>query len=429
MKYDPIDPKLFIINRENFSKKLKQGAMAIFHSNDLMPRNGDQDHQFRQNSDLFYLSGIDQEESILIIAPDHPITNLREALFIKKTNAHIQVWEGHKYSKEEARSCSGVKNIYWLEDFDTQFKTAMNHIETLYLNLNENDRFTTFVPYKDIRFSNKVKAEYPLHKLDRCGPIMSELRTIKSSIEVSLMQKACNITEAAFRRVLNYIKPGINECELEAEIMHEFLKNRSNGYAYYPIVASGANSCVLHYQENNKECKDGDILLLDFGADYANYASDLTRTIPVNGRYSKRQKELYNACHNVMKEAITMLRPGITLDEYNNEVGKVMEGALIDVGLINKDDVKRQNPNAPLYKKYFMHGTSHFIGLDVHDIGNRYAPIKEGMAFTCEPGIYVPEENIGIRMENDIIIGKEKNHDLMASIPIDSEEIEDIMNS
>ena len=364
-----------------------------------------------------------------MIAPEHPIVNLREALFIKKTNAHIQVWEGHKYSKEEARLCSGINNIYWLDDFEPQFKAAMNHVDTLFLNLNENDRFTTEVPYKDIRFANKVKADYPLHKMDRCGPIMSTLRTIKSSIEIELMQKACNITESAFRRILNYVKPGVNECEIEAEIMHEFLKNRSNGYAYYPIVASGANSCVLHYQENNKTCKEGDILLLDFGADYANYASDLTRTIPVSGQYSKRQKELYNACHNVMKEAIEILRPGITLDEYNNEVGKVMEGALIDVGLLNKEDVNKQDPKAPLYKKYFMHGTSHFIGLDVHDIGNRYNPIKEGMAFTCEPGIYVPEEGIGIRIENDIIIGKEKNHDLMANIPIESDEIEDLMNS
>jgi len=339
------------------------------------------------------------------------------------------VWEGHKYSKEEARKCSGIGNIYWAEDFDSQFKAAMNYTNALYLNLNENDRFSTDVPYKDVRFTEYVKNAFPLHTLERCSPIMAGLRSIKSSIEINLMQKACNITESAFRRILKFVQPGINECEIEAEIMHEFLKNRSNGYAYYPIVASGTSSCVLHYQENNKSCNNGDILLLDFGADYANYASDLTRTIPVNGRYSKRQKDLYNACHNVMKEAILMLRPGITLDEYNNEVGKVMQGALIDVGLLDKSAVKKQKPESPLYKKYFMHGTSHFIGLDVHDIGNRYEPIKEGMAFTCEPGIYVPEENIGIRIENDIIIGKEKNLDLMKNIPIEADEIEDLMNS
>ena len=429
MKYESIDPSLFIENRKNLTRKLPSGSIAIFHSNDLMPRNGDQTHQFRQNSDLFYLCGIDQEDSILMIAPEHPIASLREALFIKKTNAHIAVWEGHKYSKEEAKKCSGIRNIYWVEEFDPQFKTAMNYTNVLYLNLNENDRFSTKVPYKDLRFSDNIKTAFPLHTLERCGPIMSELRTIKSSIEIDLMQKACNITESAFRRILGFVKPGVNECDIEAEIMHEFLKNRSNGYAYYPIVASGSNSCVLHYQENNKECKDGDILLLDFGADYANYASDLTRTIPVNGRYTKRQKDLYNACYNVMKEAISMLRPGITLDQYNNEVGKVMEGALIDVGLLDKNDVDKQKPESPLYKKYFMHGTSHFIGLDVHDIGNRYAPIKEGMAFTCEPGIYVPEEGIGIRIENDIIIGNDKNLDLMNNIPIEADEIEDLMNS
>ena len=429
MKYAPIDAQLFIDNRKNFIKHLDSNALAVFNSNDLMPRNGDQTFILRQNSDLFYLSGIDQEESILIIYPDTPLVHYREALFIKRTNAHIAVWEGHKYSKEEARKTSGIKNIYWLEDFPAALDALMKQCNSVFLNSNENDRFDSDVPYKDLRFAKNLQNKFPQHNYKRSAPIMAKLRSIKHSIEVELMQKACDITESAFRRLLHFIKPGVNECEIEAEIMHEFLRLRSNGYAYYPIVASGASSCVLHYQENNKDCLDGDILLLDFGADYANYASDLTRTIPVSGKYSPRQKEVYNATLKVMKEAMSMLRPGITLDNYNKEVGKVMESALIDIKLLDKKDVANQDKRQPLYKKYFMHGTSHFIGLDVHDIGDRYAPIKEGMAFTCEPGIYIPNEGIGVRIENDLIVGKNSNIDLMKNIPIEADEIETLMQA
>ena len=429
MKYAPIDAQLFIDNRKNFIKHLDSNALAVFNSNDLMPRNGDQTFILRQNSDLFYLSGIDQEESILIIYPDTPLVHYREALFIKRTNAHIAVWEGHKYSKEEARKTSGIKNIYWLEDFPAALDALMKQCNSVFLNSNENDRFDSDVPYKDLRFAKNLQNKFPQHNYNRSAPIMAKLRSIKHSIEVELMQKACDITESAFRRLLHFIKPGVNECEIEAEIMHEFLRLRSNGYAYYPIVASGASSCVLHYQENNKDCLDGDILLLDFGADYANYASDLTRTIPVSGKYSPRQKEVYNATLKVMKEAMSMLRPGITLDNYNKEVGKVMESALIDIKLLDKKDVANQDKRQPLYKKYFMHGTSHFIGLDVHDIGDRYAPIKEGMAFTCEPGIYIPNEDIGVRIENDLIVGKNSNIDLMKNIPIEADEIETLMQA
>ncbi len=429
MKYAPIDAQLFIDNRKNFIKHLDSNALAVFNSNDLMPRNGDQTFILRQNSDLFYLSGIDQEESILIIYPDTPLVHYREALFIKRTNAHIAVWEGHKYSKEEARKTSGIKNIYWLEDFPAALDALMKQCNSVFLNSNENDRFDSDVPYKDLRFAKNLQNKFPQHNYKRSAPIMAKLRSIKHSIEVELMQKACDITESAFRRLLHFIKPGVNECEIEAEIMHEFLRLRSNGYAYYPIVASGASSCVLHYQENNKDCLDGDILLLDFGADYANYASDLTRTIPVSGKYSPRQKEVYNATLKVMKEAMSMLRPGITLDNYNKEVGKVMESALIDIKLLDKKDVANQDKRQPLYKKYFMHGTSHFIGLDVHDIGDRYAPIKEGMAFTCEPGIYIPNEGIGVRIENDLIVGKNSNINLMKNIPIEADEIETLMQA
>lgn len=428
MKYTPINSELFIKNRNDFCEKTENNSMAIFNSNDMMPRNGDQVFQFRQNSDIFYLSGIDQEESVLILYPDCSIPAYREALFIKKTNEHIAIWEGHKYSKEEAKETSGIQNIFWLDELNTAIATLSGLADSIYLNFNENDRFSTAVPYMDLRFAKQIKEKYPLQNYKRAAPIMGVLRSIKSNIEIELMQTACNITEGAFRRILKFIKPGVYEYEIEAELMHEFLSKRSNGYAYYPIVASGKNSCVLHYQENNKECRDGDILLLDFGADYANYASDLTRTIPVNGVYTKRQKQIYNATLKVMKEAMVMLCPGITLDEYNREVGKVMQGALIDIKLLDKHDVSKQDQKAPLYKKYFMHGTSHFIGLDVHDIGNRYEPIKPGMAFTCEPGIYVPEESIGIRIENDLIIGKDKNFDLMKNIPIEADDIETLMN-
>ena len=427
MKYHAIDKNLFIENRKNFVKHLSTHSIAFFQSNDEMPRNGDTNFPFRQQSDLFWMSGIDQEKTILVIAPNHPLPEYREALFVRKTNEHIAVWEGHKYTKEEARVASGIQNVYWTEDFENMLPLMMHHSQKVYINLNENDRFSTEVPYRDERFAADLRNRYPNHIYERTGLIMARLRSIKSDIEVQLMQTACNITEKALRRVLNFTRPGVMEYEIEAEIIHEFLRNRSDGHAYYPIIASGASACILHYNENNRECKDGDVILMDFGAEYANYAADLSRSIPVSGKFTKRQKDVYNAVLRVMRAATKMLIPGNTILKYHEEVGKLMEEELIGLGLLNAAEVKKQDPKQPLYKKYFMHGTSHFLGLDVHDIGNRYEPMAAGMVFTCEPGIYIPEENLGIRIENDILITEKGPFDLMASIPVEADEIEELM--
>lgn len=429
MKYLPIDSVLFELNREKLRKELPKNAMAIFFSNDEMPRSGDQAFIFRQNPDLFWLTGIDQEKTILIIYPDCPNPMYRETLFLRKTNEVIAIWEGHKYTIEEAKLTSKVNQILWEESFETILPSLMSYCEKVYVNLNENDRLDNFVPYKDVRFANELRVKYPAHELKRLGPIMSKLRSVKSDIEVGITKKACEITRDAFVKILKMIKPGVAEFEIEAEIISEFIKQRATGHAYLPIIGSGKNSCVLHYIDNNNICKDGDILLMDFGAEYANYAADLTRTVPVNGRFSKRQKEVYIAVLNVMKQAKSMLTPGTILSDYNVEVGKIMESELINLGLLDKHKVKNQDPNNPLYKKYFMHGTSHFLGIDVHDIGPRYEPMKVGNLFTCEPGIYIPEEGIGIRIENDILITEKGQLDLMADIPIEIEEIEEIMNS
>jgi len=383
---------------------------------------------FRQNADLLYLSGIDQEETILLLFPDCPNPNYKEALFLKKTNEHIAVWEGHKYTKEEAEQASGIKNIYWNEEFEKVFPMLMNWAEHCYLNLNEHDRYVHAVPYRDLRFAKEVQGKYPLHKTERSAPILSKLRSIKLEVEIELIKKACEITEKAFRRVLKFVKPGVMEYEIEAEITHDFLRNRATGHAYSPIIASGKNACVLHYISNNQKCKDGDLLLMDFGAEYANYASDLTRTIPVNGKFSKRQKDVYTAVLKVMKGASKMLVPGNTIEKYHQEVGKLMEEELIKLKLLKASDVKKQDKKNPLYKKYFMHGTSHHLGLDVHDFGTRFfEPIQAGMVFTCEPGIYIPKEKIGIRIENDLLVTNKRPIDLMATIPIEVEEIEALM--
>lgn len=428
MKYTPIDKQFFQQNRENFAKLLPNNSIAIFHSNDMMPKNGDMSHPYRQNSDMFYLSGLDQEKCALVIFPDAPLNHQKEMLFILESNKEIAIWEGHKYTIEEAKLASGIENIQYIQNMDGALHPLFNYAKNIFLNLNENDRAQTFVPYKDIRYAQELKSKLPLHHFDRCGPIMSKLRSIKSQFEIDTIQEACNITEKAFRRVLDYVKPGVYEYEIEAEIIHEFIKNRANGHAYEPIVASGENAICLHYGDNNSQCKDGDLILMDFGAEYGNYASDMTRTIPVNGKFSPRQKEVYNAVHNVFKEACNMIRPGITLDQFNTEVGKVMESELISINLLDQTKVKNQDPKQPLYKEYFMHGTSHFMGIDVHDIGNRYEAIEEGMVFTCEPGIYIQKEGLGIRLENDLVIGKERNFDLMRNIPIDIDEIETLMN-
>ncbi len=427
-KYEMIASELFEFNRKNYSNLLKANSISIFHSADQMPRVGDGTHKFRQNSDLFYLTGIDQEESILLLCPSSPIPKYREVLFIRQTNETIAVWEGRKYTIEEARKQSGIETVIWHSQFNQIVETLINHVENIYINLNENDRASSDIAYKDLRFANDCKIKFPLHHFERSGPIMAKLRTVKHSTEVMMLQKACDITEKAFRRVLSFVKPGVTEYEIEAEIIHEFIRNRATGHAYDPIIAAGLSSCVLHYNDNNKACNDGEVLLMDFGAEYGNYCADLTRTIPVNGLFTSRQKQVYNACLNVHRAAFNIMQPGITLADLNDEVAKVMEGELIGLGLFSKQDVANQDPNQPLFKKYFMHGNSHFLGLDVHDIGNRYEKLPEGVVLTNEPGIYIPAENIGIRIENDVWVSSNGNVDLMRNIPIEVEEIEALMN-
>ena len=426
MKYLPIENKLFIKNRESLFKKLDPNSCAIFNSNDIMPTNSDGTMPFKQNSDLFWLSGVDQEESILILS------NLngenQSILFLKETSDLIAIWEGAKLSKKEAYSVSGIESVYWLTEFEKKLEDLLSKVSSVYLNKNIHSRSTSKVETRDNRFRKKIIEGNPKKNIKEVASIMHGLRSIKSEEEISLMQNACNITEKGFRRILSFIRPGVMEFEIEAEIIHEFIRNRSRGFAYEPIIGSGKNSCVLHYIDNNKKCLDVDILLMDFGAEYANYASDLTRTIPVNGKYSDRQKAVYNSVLYVMQEATKMLRPGTLFKEYNKEVGKIMEAELIKLGLLDNHDVLKQDPKNPLYKKYFMHGTSHYLGLDVHDVGDFESPMKEGMVFTCEPGIYILEESLGVRIENDVLVTKNGPDDLMKNIPIEAEEIEELMN-
>ncbi len=427
MKYAPINVALFIENRIRFAKKLKPKSLAVFNSNDILPTSADGSMAFIQNSDFFYLSGIDQEESVFIIFPDAQEECNREMLFLKETSPHISIWEGHKYTKEEATATSGIRSVFWLKDFFVILNTLICEAENVYLNTNEHLRAIVEVQTRDARFVEFCKKRYPLHNYCRSAPIMHELRPIKSKNEVELIQKACNITEKGFLRLLGFVKPGIMEYEIEAELIHEFVRNRSRGFAYGPIIACGANACILHYNDNNKECKAGEVILLDVAAEYGNYASDLTRCLPISGKFTTRQKDVYNAVLRVMRAAVKMLVVGNNIANYHNEVGKLMEIELIGLGLLNINDVEKQKPGAPLYKKYFMHGTSHFLGLDVHDVGNKYRLFEEGMVFTCEPGIYIPEENLGIRLEDDILITNNGPVNLMANIPIEADDIEKMM--
>lgn len=429
MKYLPIDNQLFINNRKKFSAKLATNTIAIFNANDVMPTNADGTMPFRQNNDLFWLSGVDQEESVLVIFPDHTDESQREILFLKETNEHIAIWEGAKLTKESALKTAGIKTVYWLNELEGKIAELIGKCNGIYLNKNIHSRSASAVETRDDRFRKMIADKFSETTIHEVAPIMHELRAIKSNFEIKLMQNACDITEKGLRRILPFIKPGVTEYEIEAELMHEFLKNRSNGFAYQPIIGSGVDSCVLHYIDNNKGCKDGDILLMDFGAEYANYASDLTRTIPVNGKFTNRQKAVYNSVLLVMKEATNMLRPGTIFKEYNAEIGRIMELELIKLGLLDKHDVQKQEAKSPLFKQYFMHGTSHYLGLDVHDVGDFDWPMKEGMVFTCEPGIYILEEKLGIRLENDILITANGPDDLMKNIPIEAEEIEHLMNS
>ena len=426
MKYSQINPSLFINNRKLFSAKLEENSIAIFNANDIMPTNSDGTMPFKQNSDLFWLTSVDQEESVLAVVKNN--NQVKEMLFLKETNEHIAIWEGAKLDKESAQKNSGVEKIYWLNQMDEVLNVEIEKASKIYLNKNIHSRSTSEVQTRDDRFRKVLIKNHPNKEIAEVAPIMHELRFIKSEIEIELMRHACNITEKGLRRILPIIKPGIMEYQIEAELMHEFLSNRSAGFAYQPIIGSGIDSCVLHYIDNNKMCKDGDILLMDFGAEYANYASDLTRTVPVNGRFSERQKNVYNAVHRVMKEATNMLRPGTDHKKMQQEVIKIMEEELISLGLFDREDVKKQDPSKPMYKKYFMHGTSHSLGLDVHDVGDTSTPMQPGMVFTCEPGIYIREEGIGIRLENDVLVTSGNPDDLMKNIPIDYQEIESLMN-
>ena len=429
MKYLPIDKKLFTYNRKNFVERIKGNSIAVFHANDEFPRNGDQTFTFKQNADFFYLTGIDQEQSILVLYPDCPNPLYKEVLFLRQTNEHIAVWEGHKYTKEEARTASGIENVQWLSEYDAILHSIINYADNIYINTNENDRYSYSVPYRDIRLYEQLRQKYPLHKYERSAVILRDLRSVKSDIEVELTKKACEITRDAFVRVLRFVKPGVTEYEIEAETTHEFLRQRATGHAYSPIIASGSNANVLHYIDNNQVCNDGDVILLDFGAEYANYNADMTRSIPVNGHFTKRQRDVYDAVLRVLKSATGMIKAGAVLTEYQEEVGKIMTSELIGLKLLDKHDVEKQDPKMPAYKKYFMHGTSHHLGLGVHDFASRYNPFEVGNILTCEPGIYIPAERLGIRLENDILITQDGNIDLMADIPLEAEHIEEIMNS
>lgn len=429
MRYDSIDPQLFVTNRERFRKHLPPRSLAVLNANDVLPSNADGTIKFIQNKDLFHLSGVDQEETILVIFPDAYLPEHREILFVTETNEHIARWEGAKLDKAEATEVSGVVNVQWLGDFEKIFKELMFQAEEVYLNANEHLRASREVETRDDRFRKWCQQHYPLHNYRRAAPIMHEIRAVKQKQEIEIMQKACDINAQAFQRVLRFLKPGVKEYELEAEFMHEYLRNGSPGFSYEPIVASGKNACVLHYLENEDTCEDGELVLFDCGDWYANYASDVTRCFPVNGRFSERQKELYNAVLRVQKASLELLRPGNQLREYHKEVGELMTQELLDLNILDKTEVKNQDPNWPAYKKYFMHGTSHYIGLDVHDVGSWNVKMQAGNAFTCEPGLYLPEEGIGIRIEDDIIVGEKENINLTSQIPKEVEQIEEIMNA
>lgn len=428
MRYIPVDNQLFIDNRKRLVSRLKPNSIVIVHSNDIMPTNADGTMGFKQNSDLFYLSGVDQEESILILAPDFPDEKLREVLFLRETNEEISIWEGHKLTSEEGQKISGIANVKWNQDFEKILYTLLAESEHIYLPSNEHIRNASLVETANDRFVKQCMSKFPLYKYERLASILYDLRTIKSALEVRQIEHACHITEQGFRRILETTSPGVWEYELEAEYAHTFLSNRSRGFAYTPIIAGGFNACVLHYIDNNQQLKDGDLLLMDVGAEYGNYNADMTRTIPVNGEFTKRQKQVYDAVLRVKTQATDLLVPGSAIPEYHAAVGELMTKELLDLGLIDKTDVKNQNPEWPAYKRYFMHGTSHHLGLDVHDVASIYKKFEVGMVFTVEPGIYIREESLGVRLEDNILITKDGHRNLMRNIPIHAEEIEDLMN-
>lgn len=427
MRYVPIKSSFFAGNRRKLVSKLKPNSLVIVHSNDEFPRNGDQCYPFRQNSDMYYLSGLDQEKCVLVLCPDHPLESFREVVFTVKTSDSMVTWYGHKYTLEQASAVSGVRSVKWLDDFEDTLRDMIVRADYVYLNANENNRFTTEVASRDLRFSQKLATEYPVHKFKRLAPIVTEMRLCKQPAEIEMLTKACDITHKAFERVLKATKPGIMEYELEAELTYEFIRNGAAGHSFYPIVASGAGACVLHYISNDKVLKSGDLVLLDFGAEYGNYAADISRTFPVNGKFSKRQKDCYNAVLRVQKKAKNLIVAGSTIDKINTAVAGLLEKEMIGLGLFTASDVKNQDPASPLYFNYYMHGNSHFIGMDVHDVGLKQTILKPGNVLSCEPGLYIKEEGIGIRIETDVLITSKGPVDIAKAIPVEVEEIEAIM--
>jgi Xaa-Pro aminopeptidase len=427
MRYAPIDPQLFIENRKRLAARLRPNSIAVLNSNDVMPTSADGVHPFIQQTDFFYLSGIDQEESTLVLFPDAREAKHQEVLFLRETNDQIALWEGRRHTPEEAAAVSGVKTVLWNTEFESVFKSLVFQADRIFLNSNEHLRANAVVQTRDARFGKWCREAFPLHRYDRLAPILHQLRAVKSPIEIDLIRQAVGITGQTFRRLLGFIRPGVWEYEIEAEIWHEFLRRRSRGPAFQTIVASGADACTLHYVKNDKQCLEGDLVLIDFGAEYANYAGDLTRTVPVSGCFTPRQRAVYDAVLRVQKAAIQMLRPGSTIEAYHEAVGRVVEAELIGLGLIDAAAVQAQPKDKPLYKKYFPHGLSHHLGLDVHDYGDRFRPFEAGMVFTCEPGIYIRDEGIGVRIENDILITDQGPVDLAADVPREAGEIEALM--
>lgn len=424
MKYLPLDPAIFKDNRKRFVAQMEKNAIAIFNSNDELPTNGDALHKFKQNSDLYWLTGIEQEDSMLILLPNHPDKKMREVLVLVRPNELKEKWDGKRLRSHEARAISGIESIIWLDTLDGILQPMIHLADSIYLNTNENDRKANLVPVRDYRFAQEMKARYPLHQYKRAARIMKDVRAIKSPKEIEVMKIAMDITDKTFRRLLSFIKPGVFEHEIEAEIYHEFLRNRATGPAYGSIIASGDRARTLHYVSNNQECLDGELILMDFGAEYGGYCADLTRTVPVNGKFSKRQKEVYNACLAMHHYAASILKPGISIVDYTDKVGEEATKQFLKIGLISKADVKNEDPENRAYRKYLYHGISHHLGIDVHDLGTRTEPIKAGMVFTIEPGIYIEEEQMGVRIENNFWITKNGNIDLMKNIPITVEEIE-----
>ncbi len=427
MKYLPLNSQIFIQNRKRFTGKMENNSIAVFNSNDELPTNGDAIHKFKQNADLFWLTGIEQEDSMLVLFPDNPDPKYREVLVLVRPNELKEKWDGHRLRIQEAQAISGIKTIVWLDVIDGLLQPWIHLAESIYLNSNENDRKANLIQVRDYRFAEQMRQRYPLHNFKRSARLLKELRAIKTPLEVEVMQTAINITESTFRRLLKFIRSGVMEYEIEAEIFHSFLSQRATGQAYGSIIASGDRARTLHYVENNQECKDGELLLMDFGAEYGGYCADLTRTVPVNGKFSKRQKEIYNACLHLHKYAASILKPGISIIDYTEKVGEEATKIFQKIGLITKADVKNEDPENKAYRKYLYHGISHHLGIDVHDIGTRTEPVKAGMVFTIEPGIYIEEEQMGIRIENNFWITKNGNIDLMKNIPITAEEIERMM--